>query len=212
MDIVKKSTPAPFEAGHIEWIKQRMLGGGGGYQKIARDFLREHAGFACSVRNLRERIRRIWNDMHALRAGAEAEPARWTAQENECLLRLLPLQLEWVYCAKIINTECGSSRTAEGVRKHVAKMEVEKGRRDRKDRKDFDDDDLMNEILQTPASELDDFMNEILQTPACELDLFAGSEDETSTDDFMFLSGEDETSTDGFMLLSCVDQTTDWDV
>jgi hypothetical protein len=191
---VKKSAPAPLEGGHIEWIKQRLLvaGGGEGYQKIAREFLREHAGFACSERSLIRRIRRIWNDMHELRAGAEAEPPRWTAQEDKCLLRLLPQRLGWAHCAAIINTECGSSRTAEGVRKHVAKMEKEKGRRDRKDRKDFDD--FMNEILQTPASELDDFINEILQTPASELELFAGSEDETSTDGFMFLSGEDETT------------------
>jgi hypothetical protein len=186
MDIVKKSAPAPLEAGHIEWIKQHLLVPGRGYKKIAREFLREHAGFACSERNLKERIRRIWNDMHKLRAGAEAEPPRWTAQEDECLLRLLPQRLEWAHCAAIINIECGSSRTAEGVRKHVAK-------RDRKDRKDFDN--FTNEILQTPASELDDFMNKILQTPASELELFAGSEDETSTDDFM--------------LLSCVDQKTD---
>jgi hypothetical protein len=55
----------------------------------------------------------------------------------------------------------------------------EKDRRDRKDFNDFDD--------------FDDFMNGILQTPASELELFAGSEDETSTGGFMFLS-EDETT------------------
>jgi len=68
-------------------------------------------------------------------------------------LRLLPQRLGWAHCADIINTECGSSRTAEGVRKHVAKMEKKKGRRDRKDRRDFDD--FMKLILQTPASELE---------------------------------------------------------
>jgi hypothetical protein len=152
MDIVKKSAPAPFEGGHIEWIKQRLLVAGGGYQKIAREFLREHAGFACSEKILQVRIRRIWNDMHKLRAGAEK---RWTTQEDECLLRLLPQRLEWAHCAAIINTECGSSRTAEGVRKHVVKMEKEKGRRDRKDRKDFDD--FMEGMKSMPVSEIESF-------------------------------------------------------
>jgi hypothetical protein len=177
MDAVKKSAPAPLEGGHIEWIKQRLLvaGGGEGYQKIAREFLREHAGFACSEKNLKERIRKIWNDMHELTAGAEGEPPRWTAQEDECLLRLLPQRLGWAPCAAIINSECGSSRTAVAVRRHVAKME--KGRQGRKD---FDD--FMNEIMQTPASEindcmlddcmLDDCMLEIMNTPAGELDAF----------------------------------------
>jgi hypothetical protein len=87
MDIVKKSASAPFEAGHIEWIKQRLdvAGAGEGYKRIAKEFLRKHAGFACSVKALAERIRKIWSDMHEPRAGAEAgaeaEPARWTAQE-----------------------------------------------------------------------------------------------------------------------------------
>jgi hypothetical protein len=62
---------ARFEDGHIEWIKQR-LDAGGGFQSIAKAFLRQHAGFACSVESLANRIRRIWSDMREQRGGAEA--------------------------------------------------------------------------------------------------------------------------------------------
>jgi hypothetical protein len=69
--VVAQSASARFEDGHIEWIKQR-LDAGGGFQSIAKAFLREHAGFACSVKSLANRIRRIWSDMREQRGGAEA--------------------------------------------------------------------------------------------------------------------------------------------
>ena len=68
--VVERS--ARFEDGHIEWIKQR-LDAGGGLQSIAKAFLRQHAGFACSVQSLARRIRRIWSDMREQGAEAAAD-------------------------------------------------------------------------------------------------------------------------------------------
>ena len=100
---------------------------------------------------------------------------------------LLKHKLPWAKRAAIINTECHSSRTAEGVMKHAAKMkkkqtsasEIESfagaaatNSKNEKDRNDFDEDTI---VFDEDMKDFDDFMEGMKSMPVSEIESFAGA-------------------------------------
>ena len=151
-DTMQSQVTQPLDDRDIMWIKHKLLFGLSAGQ-IAKMFLKDHPGFGCNHGALKLRIKRIHVDMCQRRnvqkngtGKVDNEPrAPWTTKETECLKGLLSLDyLTWTQRAVLLNKECNSSRTGDGLRQHHLKMQ--------KERQDFDE--FMDKIQNIPTSEI----------------------------------------------------------
>ena len=189
-DTMQSQVTQPLDDRDIMWIKHQLFFGlGAGL--IAKMFLKDHPGFGCNHGALKLRIRRIHKDMCQRRnvqkngtGKVDNEPgAPWTTKETECLKGLLSLDyLSWPQRAVLLNNECNSSRTGDGLRQHHLKMQKEIREKERQDfdefienmplsekeRQDFDEfmDVIQNETAGAAVGDFDHLLVDVAPLPA----------------------------------------------